>query len=200
LTSVPGSVAEVVEEVHAVVAGTPILASDLQLARLVRLLDREPGITDDEYASRLLDARVRLEIQYRDLDRSGALYRLEIPYDSTLEAVVLRAGGESVLRPALGEWGLTWADVEDLALRIGAAQAYVDQRLRAEVTVGLADIEAAYADLCAEHRDRGLPPPPPLAALRTELHRLVVERQLNVEIERWLEQARERLEVTRFRR
>jgi len=190
---------EVLEEVLAVVADTPILASDRQLARIVRLVDREPEITDDQYASLLLDARIRLEVQYRDLDLSGALFRLELPYEMTLETIVLRAGGTTALKAHLDQYGLSWADVEDLALRVAAAQAYVEQRLRAEVTVGLADIEAAYADLQREHRDQDLPPPPPLAEVRGQLHRLVVERRLNVEIERWLQQARGRLDVTRFR-
>jgi hypothetical protein len=34
--------------------------------------------------------------------------------------------------------------------------------------------------------------------VRDQLHQLIVERKLNLEIERWIEQARERLGVTRF--
>ena len=59
---------DTVEEVLAVVGSTPILLSDVELAALVRLIDAEPDEPDDAYRSRLLDARIRLEIEFRDID------------------------------------------------------------------------------------------------------------------------------------
>ena len=58
---------ETVEEVLAVVGTTPILLSDLELAALVRLVDAEPEEAANTYRSRLLDARIRLEIEFRDI-------------------------------------------------------------------------------------------------------------------------------------
>jgi hypothetical protein len=62
------------------------------------------------------------------------------------------------------------------------------------------EIEGAYQQLLVDEiaaTDEALPP---LAAVRDRLTTLLVERKLNQEIERWLELAVTRQEVTRFSR
>ena len=190
---------EPLEEIAAVVGVTPILHSDLELARIVHLLEPSEDEGVETYHSRLLDARIRLELQYRNLEESGTLYRLDLDVDGTTRSLAARAGGEEALRDRLGQAGLTTDDVEELALRVAAVQAYVEERLRARITVTLEDVEAAYRQLKTEIEAAG-ETAPPLAVVRDQLHRLVVERKLNWEIERWIEQARERQPVTRFHR
>jgi hypothetical protein len=190
-------VRETVEEVVAVVDRTPILRSDVDLALILGIGSAPPGATEAELRSTLLDARIRLEVQYRDLEASGVLYRLELDVDETRRRLVESAGGDAELAPRLAEHGLDGADLDELALRIGAANAYAEQRLRPRVSVGIAEIEAAYLELAAELAARG-EEAPPLAAVSDRLHRLVAERKLNDEIERWLERAYREREVTRF--
>jgi hypothetical protein len=192
----PGTVT--VEEVVAVVGRTPILASDVELADLVRLVDRAPAATDSDHRSRLLDGRIRLELQFRNLEDSGTLYRLDLDVAAVVAELTRRAGGEEALRPRLAAAGLSWSDLEELALRLAAANAYVEQRLRPRISVGLEEIEAAYQSLL---HDADLPQAeerPSLASVRDQLHQLLVERKLADELELWLAQARERIEVTRF--
>ena len=67
---------EIVDEVVAAVGETPILHSDIALAQLVELVGRNPGETQTAYAARLLDARSNRELQFRELEEAGSLYRL----------------------------------------------------------------------------------------------------------------------------
>ena len=67
-----------VEEVVAVVDRTPLLASDIDLAELLVLVERPFAADDAGYRSALLDARIQLEVQFRDLETSGVLSRLDL--------------------------------------------------------------------------------------------------------------------------
>jgi len=189
-----------VEEVLAVVGTTPILASDIELAALVAILEPEPEEPAAAYRSRLLDARIRLELQFRDLEESGLLFRLDVDAARARDVLTGRGGGPEALAPRLAAVGLSWPDLEELALRIAAAEAFVQQRLRARVSVSLEEIEAAYEELLVSEIAASGEQPPPLTAVRDRLAALLTERKLNLEIERWLARAAARQEVTRFSR
>jgi hypothetical protein len=195
-----GAVAETVDEVLAVVGRTPLLVSDVRLAELVQLLEREPDEPEELYRSRLIDARIRLELEFRDLEESGLLFRLEVDSARARDALVARAGGEQALEQQLEASGLTSADLDELALRLAAVDAFVEQRLRSRVSVTAEEIEAAYQQLIVDRIATAGEPPPTIAEVRDELATIVAERKLNAEIERWLERAASRQEVTRFSR
>jgi hypothetical protein len=187
-----------VEEVLAVVGNTPILASDVALAELVQLVpaaDNEPSAV---YASRLLEARIRLELQFRDLEDSAILRRLDFDHQKILAALAAKTGNVDDLASRLASRGLAWSDLEELSLRLAATNAYVEQRLRPQVAVSLAEVEAAYRDELAIQVAAAGEPLPELTEVSDQLHRLLVERKLNAEIERWLEEARDRQDLTRF--
>lgn len=191
---------ETVEEVLAVVGSTPILLSDVELASLVRLVDIEPIETADTYRSRLLDARIRLEIEFRDIEDSGLLLRLELDPQRARQTLIERGGGETELFDAFEEHGLHEADLDELALRVAAVDGFVQQRLRPRISVNMDEIEAAYQQLLVDEIAASDEPVPPLATVRDQLYQLLVERKLNDEIERWLARAMERQEVLRFNR
>jgi len=187
-----------VEEVLAVVGSTPILHSDITLAALVHLVEREPMESLEDYRSRLLGARIRLEVEFRDLEDAGLLYRLELETGTYGDALIVRAGGEEALDASLQQEGLVWPDVDELVLRVAAVDAFVEQRLRPRISITMEEIEAAYQELLVNEIAVSDEPVPPLSAVRGHLHTLLVERKLNEEIERWLERAEEDQEVMRF--
>lgn len=189
-----------VEEVLAVVGTTPILHSDIELAALLRIVAPQPDEAPEAYRSRLLEARIRLEVEFRDLEESGLLYRLEVDPTAVSEQLITRGGGAEAVKRELEARGLTPADVDELALRMAAVDAFVQQRLRSRVSVTLEEIDAAYQQLLVDEIAAGDEALPPLTAVREQLTTLLVERKLNVEIERWLERAGARQEVTRFSR
>jgi hypothetical protein len=191
---------ETVEEVLAVVGSTPILLSDVELAALVRLIDAEEIEDAETYPSRLLDARIRLEIEFRDIEDGGLLFRLELDPQSARQTLVERGGGEAQLLGEFEARGLQTADLDELVLRVAAVDAFVQQRLRPRVAVNLDEIEAAYQQLLVDEIAASDEPVPPLAAVRDQLYLLLVERKLNEEIERWLARATERQQVLRFSR
>jgi hypothetical protein len=197
LTMADEPVFTTVDEVVAVVDRTPILASDLDLAGLLGLVERAPASTASEHRSALLDARIQLEVQFRDLEASGVLYRLDLDVPAVRRSLVDAAGGEPAVAEAMAAGGLDGADIDELALRVSAANAFADQRLRPRVSVSLQEIEAAYASLASELEVVG-ESPPPLTAVHDRLHQLITERKLNDEIERWVERARAEHEITRF--
>jgi hypothetical protein len=167
---------ETIDEVVAAVGNTPILRSDLALAALVRLGEPDDKGSADEDPSRLLALDV----------------------ESARATLVARAGGWDALEPALAAHGLTDADLDELSLRVAAVNAYIEQRLRPRVRVTSEDVKAAYQELIVAEAQRSGGEPPPLESVQDRLHRLLVERSLNDEIERWLESAAEQNEVTRF--
>ena len=189
-----------VEEVLAVVGSTPILYSDVTLAALVHLVEPEPMQPLEDYRSRLLSARILLEVEFRDLEDSGLLYRLELDTPTYREALIARAGGEDALDASLQHEGLVWPDVDELVLRVAAVDAFVEQRLRPRISVTMEEIEAAYQELLVNEIAASDEPVPPLSTVRDHLHTLLVERKLNEEIASWLERAEEDQEVMRFGR
>jgi hypothetical protein len=192
--------AETIDEVAAAVGTTPILRSDLRLAELVRLERPAPGESAEDFGTRLLDARIRLELQFRDLEASGTLYRLDIDLGPARARLLERAGGDAAVEAALVANGLTAADLDELALRIAVVEAFIEQRLRPRVRIGSDELTAAYRELVAGPIEAAGQNPPPLESVQEELHRLLAERALNDEIERWLASASEQIEVTRFHR
>lgn len=182
------------------VGSTPILRSDIELASLVRLVDVDVEESRDAYRSRLLDARIRLEMEFRDIEDGGLLFRLQLDLDKARGQLIERGGGETQLNAAFEEKGLQTADLDELVLRVAAVDAYVQQRLRPRISVNMDEIETAYQQLLVDEIATSEEEVPPLALVRDQLRRLLVERKLNEEIERWVERAGERQEIRRFSR
>lgn len=186
-----------VEEVVAVVDRTPLLRSDVDLAAILSLIDRPRDAGDAGYRSALLDARIRLEVQFRDLEASGVLYRLDLDVSGVRQGLLDTAGAEESVRAELDAAGLGDADIDELALRVCAVNAFAEQRLRPRISVSMQEIESAYRELVVELESHG-EQAPTLPAVHEQLHRLISERKLNDEIERWVDRALDEREVTRF--
>lgn len=192
-----GGAFETIDEVLAVVDRNPILQSDIVLANLVGI-GPSSGTSDVTPGNDLLGARIQLELQYLDLTASGALQRMEIDAGLQLELMTAHGGGEARLRESLAAQGLEWEDAEALALRLAAVQTWVTRHLRPRVTVTTRDVEQAYRRVIVEPMRETGSTPPSMAHVNEDLRQLVSEEKLNAEIERWLEQCRERHRVTRF--
>jgi hypothetical protein len=191
---------ETIEEVVAAVGNTPILSSDLSLAREVKLIERTPSETDSEFAERLLETRINLELQFRDLEDSGTLFRLDLDVARSRADLVDRSGGEATLISRLEAEGLTAEDLDELSLRMASATAYIEQRLRPRIRVTAEEIQATYRDVVVQEMEAVDHDPPPLEEIQENIRQLLVQRKLNDEIERWLSAAAEQHEVTLYYR
>ena len=96
-----------------------------------------------------------------------------------IQLMTSHMGSDQRLREALPEYGLEWEDVEALALRIAAVQAWVDHHLRSRVTVTIRDVEQAYEKEVAEPMRIAGEAPPPLTQVNESLRQLVAEEKLN---------------------
>jgi hypothetical protein len=191
---------ETIEDVVAAVGNTPILSSDLALARAIKLIEQRPTESDTAFTQRLLETRINLELQFRDLEASGTLYRLDMDVDGKRAELISRGGGREVVIPELERNGLTLGDLEDLSLRMASATAYIEQRLRPRIRVTAEEIQATYRDVVVSRLEDAGQPIPPLDDVHNEIRTLLVERSLSDEIELWLEAAAEQHEVTLFYR
>jgi len=203
----PAPKAQLLDRVVAVVNNRPILESDITLARLCHLVPDLDGLPAAKARSKLVEARVRLEVQFQDLEASGTIYRLRFDPELTYRELLKRAGiplpprgaqppPQSAAVRSLARSGLTLDDIRDLAIRISAVNAYVEQRLRPQVQITLPELRLAYQQTIALEIAAHGETPPPFAAVRSRLRRVLVERKLNRLIETWITQARSRLDVT----
>jgi len=186
--------AEVVDEILATVDRTPILRSDLVLASLAGFgrtaHDETVPPSPDHLDPELLEKRINLEIQFRDLESSGALKSFQIDLAEECRQAAQKIGGEEKLRNALRMHDLAWEDFEALVYRMAAARIWVEKRLRPRIRIHEEDIRAAYTREVVEPLTRQGQTPPPLDEVRQQLRRILEEEQLNLAISRWLDEAR----------
>ena len=186
----------VADGVLAVVGDVPILVSDLRLAEAVRLAPQENDL--DRWGAALLDARIRLELEYQDLT-VGGLARRRMDTASAMARLLEAGGGREAVLARIAPYGLGLADLEELALRVAAVEEAIHVRFEGAIHVSDEEIRSVYAsELAPAVRRRGKTPPP-LETVRDDVRRLVAERKLNRRLEAWLAEARTRFPVVRYR-
>jgi hypothetical protein len=187
-----------VERVLALVGGTPILASDLELAEAARLVPRAAGEDDAAHRSAAIDALVALELRWQDLETAAMVSRVQVDLDAAWAATITRAGGEDSLQARLAAIGLPEAALRELVRRAAIVQAYVGVRFAPFVRPSPEEVEQTFRDeLAPALRAKGQPVPE-LAAVRAEVEALVRERKLTAEVERWTADLARRIEVVRY--
>ncbi len=197
LTAVPVAAGERLEEgVVAVVGDVPILVSDLRLAEAVRLAPLDEDL--DRWGEALLDARIRLELEYQDLT-AGGLARRHLDAGPALERLLVAGGGRDAVLARIAPYGLGLSDVEELALRVVAVEEAIHVRFEGSIHVSDEEIRSVYgSEIAPEIRRRG-ETPPPLESVGHRIRRLVAERKLNDRLEAWLAEAQTRFPVVRYR-
>jgi len=197
LVVLPAAAGERLEEgVVAVVGDVPILVSDLRLAEAVRLAPPEEDPA--RWGEALLDARIRLELEYQDLT-VGGLARRRVDPGPALQRLFEAGGGRDAVLARIAPYGLGLPDVEELALRVAAVEEAIHVRFEGSIHVSDEEIRTVYgSEIAPEIRRRG-ERPPPLESLRDRIRRLVAERKLNERLEAWLAEAGTRFPVVRYR-
>jgi hypothetical protein len=174
-----------VDRVVAVVDEDPILASDVDRAVALGLVERAAGEPDDELRRRALDGLIEQRLRLHEIARFGLEEASIAEVDRQFEQ--LRAGfaDEGAWRAELGRLGLDEAGVRQLLARQLSILAYVEERLGPRIFVGVEEIRRHYDEelvpaLAAEGR-----PAPPIEEVRESIRAVLRERRLNEEIERW---------------
>lgn len=186
---------ELQDRILAVANEDTILHSDVEKVIGLGLVERREGESDPELRRRVLDGLVDQSLRFQQVGRFG-FGRMD-PDRIEAQMRVLRDDFESdeAFRRHLGGLGLTEQEVRQILSRQLTVLDYVDERLGPRVFVGLDDIREYYQDvLVAEAEERGATVPP-LAEVRETIRRLLKDRRLNEEIERWTEELRRQADV-----
>lgn len=187
-----------VERVVAMVNRTPILASDVELAELAGLVPRAEGESAESHREAVVEALIALALRWEELDRTGLTTRLRPELEAAWAAVVVRSGGEAALRQRLEMAGLPEGLARELVRRVATVEAYAAERFGPFVRPSPQDVETAYInELVPAMAARGSEAPP-LETVWAQLERLLRERRLAAEIQRWTEELAARAQIQRY--
>jgi hypothetical protein len=189
-----------IERVLAVVNGTPVLASDVELATIAHLVPRDEGESDESLRSATLEALIALELRWQDLEAAAIASRTTVDLDASWAHVAERAGGEDALRARLRGVGLEEAMLRALLRRAAVVQAYVSNHFAPFVRPTNEEVVTVYEHEVVPALRAGGDEVPPLDAMRADIETLVRERKLLAEVERWTAELAERGQVVRYSR
>ncbi len=184
-----------VDRVVAVVDGDPILASDLERAIGLGLIERRSGESDEALRRRALDRLIEHRLRLHEIDRFGFEAAELAEVEAQFEHLRSRFPSEAAFRAELARLGLEEAGLRQLLARQLSVLLYVEERLGPRVFVGVEDIRKHYdEELVPELRRRG-EPVPPLDEVREAIRELLRTRRLNEEIDRWTAELRAKADV-----
>ncbi|MFH1177082.1 MAG: hypothetical protein V1750_06705 [Acidobacteriota bacterium] len=189
-----------VERVLAVVNGAPVLASDVDLAAVARLVPREEGESEAPYRRAVAEALVALELRWQDLQATGIAARVDVDVTAAWKAVLERAGGAAALAAALAQIGLPEPALRELVRRGAVVEAYVASRFSPFARPTPQEVEETWQRELAPALVAAGKPAPELAAVREQVEALVRERKLAAEVTRWTALLERRAEVIRYLR
>lgn len=183
------------DRILAVVNEDTILHSDVEQVIGLGLVERREGESDSELRRRVLGGLIEQSLRFQQVGRFG-FGRMD-PERIEAQMRVLRADYESdeAFREHLHGLGLTVQEVRQIVSRQLAVLDYVEERLGPRVFVGLEDIRAYYEEVLVAEAEERSAEVPPLAEVRETIRRLLKDRRLNEEIERWTEELRREADV-----
>lgn len=179
-----------VDRTVAVVDEDPILASDIERAIGLELVERKPNESDDTLRRRVLDELIEQRLRSHEIDELGTPQVAVQEVERQIATIRSHFPDEASFAARLAEFGTDLAALRQVVARQLAVLAYIDDRLGARVFVGLDEIRAYFQDSLVPELTRRGEAPPPLEDVREEIRTLLREKKLNEEIERWSERLR----------
>lgn len=190
-----GESTTVVDRVVTVVDEDPILASDLERAIRLGLIERESGESDAALARRALDRLIADRLRQHEVGRFG--YE-EVPVeevDAQVARLVARFASREEFAAELARLALDDGSLRQLLARQLAALAFVEERLGPRVFVGVDEIRRYYDEQLVPGLAASGQAAPPLDEVRESIRAVLREKRLNEEIERWTEELRREADV-----
>jgi hypothetical protein len=189
---------ELRDRILAVVDEDPILASDVDRAIVLGLVERRPGEGERELRRRVLDSLIDQRVRLHEVSRFGIE---QVPVEAIEEqvaAVRARFGSDRELEERLAAVGLDLAALRQLMARQLAVWVYFEEFLGPRIFVSLEDVRQYYDDtLVPEMGARGAGVPP-IEEVREEIRELLKERRLNEAIEERTEELRREADILDF--
>jgi peptidyl-prolyl cis-trans isomerase SurA len=190
-----GAKADLQDRVQAVVDEDPILASDVERAIRLGLVQPNPGEGDAPFRRRVLDGLIEQRLQFHEIDRFNFQ---QAPVDDIQKRVAeirARFPDEAAFQKALKEVALDSKSLRQLVARQLLVVTYVDERLGSRVFVGPDDINRYYRDVLTPEMQKGGHPVPLLADVREDIREVLKQQKMTQEMTSWTRELRERADV-----
>lgn len=192
--------ADVIDRIVATVNGKPILQSDWDLAvRCEAFLDHRPlqGLTPEQQKAtldRLIDQEL-LRQQNQEIDLPEITPAQVQQQIKEIRSQYPDGGSEAGWQAALRHYGLTEDDLNDRVHMQLQILAFVERRLRPNVHIDSATIEAYYRDkLLPELRRQGAVPAP-LVQVSPQIEELLSQQRVDTMLSAWLQDLRRQSEI-----
>ncbi|HEY0558370.1 MAG TPA: hypothetical protein VGG20_29230 [Thermoanaerobaculia bacterium] len=190
-----GAKAVLQDRVQAVVDEDPILASDVERAIRLGLVQPNPGEADAQFRRRVLDGLIDQRLQFHEIDRFNFE---QAPVDDIQKRVAeirARFPDEASFQKALKEVGLDPKSLRQLVARQLLVLTYVDERLGSRVFVGPDDINRYYRDVLTPEMQKHGQPVPQLVDVREDIREVLKQQKMTQEMTTWTRDLRERVDV-----
>jgi len=185
-----------VDRILTVVDEDPILASEVDQAIGLGLVERRPGESDSGLRRRVLDSLIEQRLRFHEVDRFGLS---EVPVEvieAHFQEVRARFPDPEAFAARLAELGLDAVALRQIVARQLMVLTFVEERLGPRIFVGLDEIRAYYEQILAPELRRRGEPVPPIEEVRERIRGVLKERRLNEEIARWTEELRRAADIT----
>ena len=200
LTAGLAQAADVIDRIVATVNGKPILQSDWDLAvRCEAFLDHRPleGLTPEQQKAtldRLIDQEL-LRQQNQEIDLPEITPAQVQQQIKEIRSQYPDGGSDSAWQADLRHYGLTAEDLNDRVHTQLQILAFVERRLRPNVHIDSATIEAYYRDkLLPELRRQGAAPAP-LVQVSPQIEELLSQQRVDTMLSAWLQDLRRQSEI-----
>jgi hypothetical protein len=185
-----------VDRILAVVDEDPILASEVDQAIGLGLVERRAGESDERLRRRVLDGLIEQRLRFHEVDRFGlSAVPVEV-IEAHFQEIRARFPTPEALADRLAELGLDAQALRQLVARQLMVLTFVEERLGTRVFVALDEIRAYHEQTLAPELRRRGEPVPPIEEVRESIRGLLKEQRLNEEIARWTEELRRAADIT----
>ncbi|MGD2115563.1 MAG: hypothetical protein PVG07_10945 [Acidobacteriota bacterium] len=186
------------DRIVAVVDEDPILASDIDRAITLGLVERSAGESDAAFRRRIVDALIDQRVRFQEVARFGIEQAPVSRIEEQVQRIRDRFESEDELRRRLREVGLDLDALRQIVARQLMVWSYFEEFLGPRIFVGLEDIRQYYDEtLVPEMAEQGRPAPP-IEEVREDIRRVLKERRLNEAIEGRTEELRREADIVNY--
>lgn len=189
---------ELQDRILAVVDEDPILASDVDRAITLGLVERREGESERELRRRVLDSLIEQSVRLHEVSRFGIEQVPVEAIEEQVEAIRARFSSDQQFLARLDEVGLDLEALRQLVARQLAVVVYFEEFLGPRIFVDLEEIRAYYEDVFVPAMRAEGVPPPPIAEVREEIREILKQRKLNEAIARRTEELRREADILDF--
>lgn len=182
----------------AVVNEDPILASEIERAIALGMVQAREGESETGFRRRVLNQLVEDRLRFHEIDRYG-FERVPVELiDKHVAQIRARFASEQELQKTLRDLGMSIRGLRQLVARQLMVLTYVDEQLGPRVFVSLDEINQYYRDVLTPAMQKQGQTVPPVEDVREQIRNVLKEERINREIGKWTEELRRKADISVF--